>query len=234
VDVRVVAITVALCALAWAGAAMLVWYGATVALRFACALLAALLVQQAFVALLRRAIGPERSTPADAITLARASAGGVVSGIAAAGVHDRAGPAGWLACGAVVAGATVLDWVDGPLARRLGPTRLGGALDIEADSWVTLWSGMAAVTLGGLPWWCVLAPVLHYMRPALAIRRGGLPAGGDPWWGRVTGVAQMALFIAALAPITGPIRDSALAVLAPPISAAQLLVMLVLAARLAR
>ncbi|HEY7780507.1 MAG TPA: CDP-alcohol phosphatidyltransferase family protein [Ktedonobacterales bacterium] len=232
-DIRAVAIGVALGVLVLASGAMLAWYGAVVALRFAAALLAALLVQQAFVTIMRRATGPERSTPADALTLTRASAGGVLAGIAASGVHDRVGLAGWLACGAVVAGATVLDWVDGPLARRLGPTNLGGALDIEADSWVTLWSGVAAVTLSGLPWWCVLAPMLHYARPALAIRRGGLPAGGDPWWGRVTGVAQMALFIAALAPVTGPIRDSALPVLAPPIGAAQLLVMLVLVARLA-
>ncbi|HEU5329668.1 MAG TPA: hypothetical protein VFU78_16375, partial [Thermomicrobiales bacterium] len=29
---------------------------------------------------------------------------------------------------------------------------------------------------------------------------GRLPAGGGPWWWRVTGTAQMALIVAALAP----------------------------------
>lgn len=233
-DVRALAATVEMAVLAAAGAAMIARYATDPALRFVAALLAALLVQQAFVTIMRRKIGPERSTLADALTLTRASAGGVLAAIAASGVHDRLGPAGWLACGAVVAGATVLDWVDGPLARRLGPTRLGGALDIEADSWVTLWSSAAAITLGGLPWWCALAPTLHYVRPILSLQRGGVPAGGDPWWGQATGVAQMALFIAALAPLDWPPRASALALAAVPISAAQLAAMIILIARMVR
>ena len=62
----------------------------------------------------------------------------------------------------------------------------------------------------------------------LALRLGDLPAGGGPWWCRVTGVAQMLLFILALAPVTWPLRETVLGVAAWPISLAQLVVMLML------
>jgi phosphatidylglycerophosphate synthase len=117
------------------------------------------------------------------------------------------------------------------MARQMGPSRLGGVLDIEADSWLTLWSAASAVAWGGLPWWVLLAPLAHYAHPLIALRRGGLPAGGDPWWGRVTGTAQMVLFVAALAPIEGHLRDSTLALAALPISGAHLAAMLVLLSR---
>ena len=124
--------------------------------------------------------------------------------------------------------ATLSDWVDGPLARRAGPTLLGGVLDIEFDSLLTLVAGIAAVAWGGLPWIVLLPPLVRYAQPVLALRQGDLPAGGGPWWSRVTGVAQMALFILALAPVNWPMRETVLGVAAWPISLAQLVVMLVL------
>jgi phosphatidylglycerophosphate synthase len=197
-------------------------------------LLAALGGQYVFVAALRHKIGPERSSLADALTLGRASVGAVLAGLVMAGFHDREGMAGWFAWSAGLFAASALDWCDGPLARRLGPTRLGGAMDIEADSWLTLWLAAGAVAWGDLPWWCLLAPVAHYGRPLIALRRGELPSGHDPWWGLITGAAQMLLIMAALAPVHGALRDVALAWAAPLISGAQLLVMLILVYRRAR
>jgi phosphatidylglycerophosphate synthase len=191
-------------------------------------LLAALLAQQVFLWLMQRKIGPEASTVADVLTLARAATGSVLAGLVVADIEDRSGVGGWIAWSLSVLSATLGDWLDGPLARCRGPTRLGQVLDIEADSWLTLWSAAGAIVWGGLPWWCLLAPLLHYAHPIVALWRGDLPAGGDPWWGRVTGVAQMVLFIAALAPLAGPLRDQALRGAALPISGAQVLVMLTL------
>ncbi|MBA3823924.1 MAG: CDP-alcohol phosphatidyltransferase family protein, partial [Ktedonobacterales bacterium] len=109
--------------------------------RFTIGFLAAWLAQGAFIAFIRRRSGQEASSLADWLTLGRAAAGSLLAGLVASGVHDRLGLAGWLGCGAVLVAGTALDWLDGPLARRLGPTHLGAALDIEADSWLTLWSG---------------------------------------------------------------------------------------------
>jgi phosphatidylglycerophosphate synthase len=197
-------------------------------------LLAALGAQSVFVAALRHRIGPERSSLADALTLARASMGAVLAGLVVSGIHDREGAAGWFAWSAGLLAASVFDWRDGPLSRRLGPTRLGGAMDIEADSWLTLWLAAGVVAWGDLPWWCLLAPVAHYGRPLIALRRGGLPSGRDPWWGLITGGAQMLLIMGALAPVHGTLRDAALEWAAAPVSGAQLLVMLTLLYRRVR
>lgn len=233
-DVRWVALTVAVCTAVVTGAGMAWWYGGASALWYLLGLLAALSAQYVFVAAMRHKIGPERSSLADALTLARASIGAVLAGLVVAGIHDREGLAGWFAWSAGLLAISVLDWCDGPLARRLGPTRLGGAMDIEADSWLTLWLAAGAVAWGDLPWWCLLAPVAHYGRPLIALRRGALPSGHDPWWGLITGVAQMLLIMAALAPVHGALRDEALKWAALPVSGAQLLVMLILVLRRAR
>jgi phosphatidylglycerophosphate synthase len=196
-------------------------YGSEPVVRGALGMLAAFVVQDSFTVWLRRRVGREHSSIADALTFARAGAGMVLAGLVASGVQDRLGPAGWIGWIVMIVGATACDWLDGPLARRLGPTRGGGALDIEADSWVTLWSAVAAVAWGGLPWWVLLAPIIRYAHPVLDVLAGGLPTGGGPWWGRVTGTAQMALFVAALAPFDGDLRDTALMVAAIPVAAAQ-------------
>jgi phosphatidylglycerophosphate synthase len=232
--VRWVALLVAFCTTALTGAGVVWWYGSISALRYVLGLLAALVAQYVFVAAMRHRIGPERSSLADALTLGRASMGAVLAGLVVSGIHDRNGVAGWFAWSASLIAASVLDWCDGPLARRLGPTRLGGVMDIEADSWLTLWLAAGAVAWGDLPWWCLLAPLAHYGRPLMALRQGGLPVGHDPWWGLITGGAQMLLIMVALAPVHGAARDVALEWAALPVSGAQLLVMVTLLYRRAR
>jgi len=202
--------------------------GGSRALAYAAGLVAALAAQQLFLAAMRRRIGPERSTPADWLTLGRAAVGAALAALVLAGFRERLGMVGWLACAMALFGATALDWLDGPLARRLGPTRLGGVLDIEADSWLTLWCAAGAVAWCGLPWWLLLAPTVRYLHPARALLRGGLPAGGGPWWSRVTGVAQMALLFGALLPVEFPGRAMLLTLAAIPISGGQLVTMIAL------
>jgi phosphatidylglycerophosphate synthase len=146
--------------------------------------------------------------------------------LVASGVRDRLGLAGWLGCGVLIVAASALDWLDGPLARRLGPTKLGAALDIEADSWLTLWAGAAAVAWGGLPWVVMVAPLLHYLHPIRAWLAGRLPQSDGLAWARVPGAAQMLLFAAALLPVAGAGRDMVLAWASYPIAATQSLTML--------
>jgi phosphatidylglycerophosphate synthase len=230
-DVRVVALITEVSLAVMTGVGVAWWYGTLPALRYLLGLLLALGIQVVFLTAMRRKIGRERSTLADVLTVGRATVGALLAGLVASGIQDRSGVAGWFAWSATLLAATVLDWCDGPLARRLGPTRLGKVMDIEADSWLTLWSVAGAVAWGGLPWWCVLAPLAHYGRPIIALRRGELPSGGDPWWGRVTGGAQMLLVFGALAPIHDHLRDIVLSWAALPVSGSQLLVMLALICR---
>jgi phosphatidylglycerophosphate synthase len=191
------------------------------AARYAAGFGAATVAGQAFLGALRRRSGPAAASPGDLLTLGRGAHSAVLAGLVAAGLRDRRGAAGWLGWLAALLGATASDWLDGPLARRVGPTTLGGALDIEADSWLTLWAAAAAVAWGDLPAWCLVPPLLHYPHPLLALRRGGLPSGGGPRWARATGTAQMALFLLALAPARARPDRRVLGALALPISAAQ-------------
>ncbi|HET8629709.1 MAG TPA: CDP-alcohol phosphatidyltransferase family protein [Thermomicrobiales bacterium] len=170
------------------------------AVRYLAGFAAATAAQEAFLRAVVRRVGPARASPADLLTLGRAGCAAVLAGLVAAGVRDRAGPAGRLGWLAAVAGATVTDWLDGPLARRAGATPLGAVLDIEADSWLTLWCAVAAARWGDLPGWGALPPLLRYGRALLDLAAGRPPARGRPGWNRATGVAQMALFLAALAP----------------------------------
>jgi phosphatidylglycerophosphate synthase len=210
------------------GAGVWLWYGPAPAVRFLLGLIAVLCVEHVFIAAMIRRIGPEKRSLADALTLSRAVCAAALAALVISGVSDRAGPAGWIAWLLVLYAATLSDWVDGPLARRAGPTLLGGVLDIESDSWLTLWAAVGAVVWGGLPWLVLVPPIVRYAQPMLALPQGELPAGGGPWWGRVTGVAQMALFILALAPIAWPLPAAVLGVATGPISLAQLAVMLLL------
>jgi phosphatidylglycerophosphate synthase len=207
---------------------MVVSSPAWTALRYLGALAVLLAAQQLVVLALRRRIGSERSSPADFLTLARAAIGSALAALVVSGLADRLSLPGVLAWAAALIGVTALDWLDGPIARRLGPTRLGGVLDIEADSWLTLTCAAAAVSWGDLPWWVLLPPLVRYLHPALALARGGLPSGGGPWWSRVTGVAQMVLLLVALAPISFPGRARALTLAAVPVSALQLATMIAL------
>ena len=206
-------------------------YGRRAAGRYALTLGGGLALQHAFLRVIPSAAGPEPASPADLLTHSRATTGSVLAGLVASGVRDRAGAAGRLAWAGTLVAVTASDWLDGPLARRAGPTRLGRALDIEADSWLTLWSAAAAVAWGDLPRWCLLPPLLRYGHPLLDVRDGRLPSGGGPWWSRAAGTAQMLLVAAALAPFRQPGRARLLARLAAPVSAAQGATMLVLLRR---
>jgi phosphatidylglycerophosphate synthase len=194
-------------------------------LRYALGAVAALGVQNGYTWALRRHIGPEHASPADAVTHARGGAAASLVGLVAAGYAGTLLAVSWLGFGAALFSATVLDWLDGPLARRAGTTRLGGALDIEVDSWLTLWCAAGAVAWGGLPWWCLIPPLAHYLLPVYALRHGRLPAGGGPAWSRAAGVAQMTVLLSALLPdgsLLWPWRVFALTALALPVCAFQL------------
>lgn len=205
-------------------------FGARVGLRFILFLCAFLALAALTLHLLRRRIGSEPNTLANLLTLSRLIVGCALAAFVLSGARDRMAAASILIWALAVLSATAVDWLDGPLARKEGPTRFGAVLDIESDSWLTLWSAGAAVTLGSLPWIVLLPPIVRYIHPLLDLRAGGLPSGGGPWWGRATGVAQMALLLAAFAPITGPARDAVLAVVVWPVSLAQLATMLALLA----
>ena len=190
---------------------------------------AALLGQQVLVALaLKRRTEPDgsrhRLSLVDGITLSRGGTGALMVGLIASGVRDRRGPAGWLGWLALLYGAIVSDWLDGPIARRLGTSEAGVMLDIEADSWLTLCSSAAAVSWGGLPAYVVAPPIARYVRIA-ALRRW-VPyrqlVSGDPLWTRHIGMAQMMLFIAALAPFGGRATRILVKIGTPLVVAAQL------------
>jgi phosphatidylglycerophosphate synthase len=119
------------------------------------------------------------------LTLSRAGAAAMACGTAFSGRGRRT------TLVALLLGCTVCDWLDGPLARRLGPTALGATLDIETDSWLTLWGAIAAFKLGGLPGLALLAPALRYPLAAGARTRP------RPWQ-RAAGVAQMTVIAWAL------------------------------------
>ena len=194
-------------------------YGGRAAVRYLAGFGGACGALQAALDVLHRRAGSGRLGWADLVTYARADCGAVLAGLLASGIRDRTGPAGRLGWAVSLVGATALDWFDGPLARRAGPTDLGAALDIEADSWLTVWCAAAATAWGGLPRWCLLPPLLRYLDPLFALRAGRLPAGGGPWWARLTGTAQMALFLTALAPL--PVHRRFPASIAGVVSAAQ-------------
>ncbi|MDP9321306.1 MAG: CDP-alcohol phosphatidyltransferase family protein [Chloroflexota bacterium] len=119
--------------------------------------------------------------------------------------------------------AIVTDWLDGPLARRRPPAGHGPRFDLEADSLLTLGAAIAAVRVGA-PRVAMLAPFARY---AVAIIRTGPLTPDEVRWDRLTGVAQMAVLAAALAPM--PLRP--LRILALPVSAARCAAMLVQAER---
>jgi phosphatidylglycerophosphate synthase len=210
----------------------LVWhdFGTLASLRFAALLAITGILLPRILVSLRQRVGPEPNTIANALTLARLAVGCALAALVLSGAHDRLRAAAVFIWALVVIAATLGDWLDGPIARREGMTKFGGMLDIESDSWLTLWSALAAVTLGDLPWICLLAPLLRYLHPLLDLSAGKVPAGGGPWWSRVTGVAQMAMLISGFAPVEGALRDAVLGALIWPVSLAQVFTMLALLA----
>jgi phosphatidylglycerophosphate synthase len=206
-------------------------YGLRSTIRYLCGLLLALMAQQRFLTALVRKTGVDQASLADVLTLCRASTASALAGLVASGIRDRTGKAGRMGWSMILLGATALDWLDGPLARRFGASPLGSALDIEADSWLTLWSAASAVAWGDLPRLCMLPPILRYLDPLVDVRRGRLPHGGGPWWSRLTGTGQMVLFLTALAPINWRWRKRTLSLAALPVSGGQGVAIIVLLAR---
>lgn len=158
--------------------------------RYLPAFAACLAVQAAFVIAAVRRLDGQVVTAPNLLTLSRGLAAALLGGTAFSG---RGLGTAWPA---LILGCTAADWLDGPLARRLGPTALGGLLDVEADSWLTLWAAIAAYRRGRLGGFTLLAPALRYPL--------GLLGGGRlrPWQ-RAAGAAQMVALCSALAPWPG-------------------------------
>ncbi len=177
-------------------------HGPMAGARFAAGSMLAILAQQTLVgvAASRR---QARLGPVDAMTLSRGVAAALLLGVHASGVRCRTCFAGWLGWASLVYGSVVCDWLDGPLARRLGATSpLGALLDLEGDSWLTLVTASSAVSWGGLPGYCMVGPLARYALLIVSMRR--IPYErlyvDEPAWVRPLGIAQMSLFTAALAP----------------------------------
>jgi len=214
-----------------ASTTIVIWrtYGLRRVIRYLAGLTTALATQRAFLSAMIRKIGPEQSSLADGLTLCRAATGAVLAGLVTSGICDRKGIAGWTGWLMPLLGVT--DWLDGSIARHVGSTRLGGMLDIEADSWLTLWCAAGAVAWGDLPRWCLLSPIIHYLDPLLALLQGKLPQGGGPWWSRIVGASQMGLLIVALAPIDWRQRKQMLTAASLPVISGQCAAIVVLLVR---
>ena len=105
-------------------------YGTRVAARFAVGSGLAMSVQQYLVGV-AASRKQARLSAVDALTLSRGVAAAVLVGILVSGVRHRRGLAGWLGWGAMVYGSVACDWLDGPIARRLGATsQLRALLDL--------------------------------------------------------------------------------------------------------
>jgi CDP-diacylglycerol--glycerol-3-phosphate 3-phosphatidyltransferase len=165
------------------------------------------------------------------MTLSRGFAAAVLVGLVASRVRRRSGFAGWLGWSSLLYGSIVCDWLDGPIARRLGMTsELGALLDLESDSWLTLAAASSATAWGGLPAYCTAAPLARYVLLLAALRR--IPYAHiyvrEPAWARPLGIAQMALFTAAMAPFGGAGTRRAVRLATPIVAPLQLLGMLLL------
>src|SRR5256714_8888986 len=88
-----------------------------------------------------------RLSAVDAMTLSRGVASSVLVGLLVSGSRRRDGLAGWLGWGSLIYGSIVCDWLDGPIARRLGPTsQLCAGLHLGSDSRLTLAAASSAAT----------------------------------------------------------------------------------------
>ena len=205
-------------------------YGIRAAARFAAGSILATLAQQALVGMAASRKNASLSA-VDAMTLSRGVASAVLVGLLVSGVRRRNSLAGWLGWGSLVYGSIVCDWLDGPIARRVGATsELGAVLDLESDSWLTLAAASSAATWGGLPTYCMAAPLARYALMVAALRR--IPYSrvysDEPPWARPFGIAQMALFTAATAPFGAEGTRLAVRLAAPLVAPLQLVGMLLL------
>jgi hypothetical protein len=103
-------------------------------------------------------------------------------------------------------------------------------LDLESDSWLTLAAASSATAWGGLPRYCMAAPLARYALLMAALRRVPYAQvyADEPAWARPLGIAQMALFTAATAPFGGAGTRHAVHVATPIVAPMQLLATLLL------
>jgi phosphatidylglycerophosphate synthase len=202
-------------------------HGSARGLRYLAGLVAALSAQEIALTSAMRAVGARRLALSDLISLSRATCASILAGLVASGIKEREGVSGWIGWSAAAWGMAS-DLLDGKVARGLGETKLSSVLDIECDSWFTLWLAAAAASWGQLPRWCLLPPIFRYVHPVLDLLRGELPVGGGPWWGRLTGGSQTVLLLSALRPPPNRFRDRFLKLAWLPISAGQFLAMVML------
>jgi phosphatidylglycerophosphate synthase len=183
--------------------------------RFVAAALGSFLLQQLLIA---RALAhsdpgePDDLDGVDALTLSRGVGASIVTGAAFAGPRDRTRYAARIAWPLALAGSTLTDWIDGPLARRRGrgPTRLGRVLDLELDSWLTLATTFAGTRFGTLHALCLITPSLRYLAMASPISYEDVHTVGRSDRARNLGITQMTLALASFAPFAGN-RSTALA-----------------------
>lgn len=171
----------------------------------------------------------------DALTLSRGGVAAVIAGLIIAGIRDRTGLAGWLTWPLLLASVTLIDWIDGPLARRRGPTPLGRVLDIETDSCLSLVGDVAGSAWGDLPRHVMWPSLGRYLLPILSHYHGRYAetvAIGTTWWARGAGIAHGAAVIIALAPFGGRLAGRFAWVLATLASAAQLVCLAMILARI--
>ena len=138
-------------------------------------------------------------TPADGVTLFR---GVLVCGVAGFALSSPRWV--WLPAGLFVL-ASLLDAADGALARRIGSTPVGRRLDGAVDALCVLLGAGAAVALGGIAAWYLLAGVVWYgFAGSLRLRRlRGKPVYALPAsrLRRPIGAAQLVVIAVALTPV---------------------------------
>jgi phosphatidylglycerophosphate synthase len=170
------------------------------------------------------------------LTMSRGGVAALLVGLVRAFPTPPPRQVAWTAFAAVLWSVTVSDWIDGPIARRFGSALGGTRVDLEADSWLTLWVAIAGVRWQRLPRVALAAPLLRYGVVALTLIRGSYASAdlGSTWWGKGAGVAQMAALLLGLAPLPeGRLRKGA-RYAADGASLLQLFVLLVLAGSAAR
>jgi len=135
-------------------------------------------------------------TAADLVTIVRITGLVVVACSASADLPLAA----WFS----ILALTLLDLVDGVIARRFGATEEGAILDMEADHFTVMLLALLVVRGGG-PSWVLLVPAIRYLfvvvmwavgRPAHEPR----PVDGDNKRGRVCCAIVVGALLAALLP----------------------------------
>jgi phosphatidylglycerophosphate synthase len=151
-----------------------------------------------------------RLAPADAVTLTRAA---LACGLAALTASAFAGPVPTEALVGLAAGALVLDWVDGRVARRTGTaSAFGAAFDMEVDAFLVLvLSVYVARSLGA---WVLAIGAARYALLLAGLLVPWLRVPTPPrYWSKVVAATQaVVLAVAASGAIAPAAAEAAVAV----------------------